>query len=79
MRPSSRLRSSTKFAEILSFSRTWDESRTCAACQAEGSSVDGRWERRVCESVRLEGDWRITFRIEGAEIEIIDLDYEDYR
>ena len=37
---------------------------------------------RVMCSVTLDGshskNWRITFRIDKAEIEIVDLDYEDY-
>ena len=32
----------------------------------------GRWSLFVTKN------WRITFRIDQAEIEILDLDYEDY-
>ena len=35
-------------------------------------------DRKGTWSLFVSRNWRITFRIEGAEIEIIDLDYEDY-
>jgi proteic killer suppression protein len=35
-------------------------------------------ERKGTWSLFVTRNWRITFRIDQAEIEIIDLDYEDY-
>ena len=35
-------------------------------------------DRRRIWSLFVTKNWRITFRIDQAEIEIIDLDYEDY-
>ena len=35
-------------------------------------------DRRGTWSLFVTKNWRITFRIDQAEIEIIDLDYEDY-
>ncbi|HEY5107184.1 MAG TPA: type II toxin-antitoxin system RelE/ParE family toxin [Caulobacteraceae bacterium] len=35
-------------------------------------------DRRGTWSLLVTKNWRITFRIDQAEIEIVDLDYEDY-
>jgi proteic killer suppression protein len=51
-----------------------DELRTIPGWKAHQLSADrkGTW------SLFVTRNWRITFRIDRAEIEIIDLDYEDY-
>ena len=35
-------------------------------------------ERKGVRSLSVTKNWRMTFQIDQAEIEIIDLDYEDY-
>ena len=51
-----------------------DELRTVQSWKAHQLTGDrkGTWSLFVTKN------WRITFRIEQTEIEIIDLDYEDY-
>ena len=51
-----------------------DELRTVPSWKAHQLTGDrkGTWSLFVTKN------WRITFRIEQTEIEIIDLDYEDY-
>jgi hypothetical protein len=57
-------------------SSTWCRRANCGPCQLECPSADrraqGTWILFVTRN------WRITFRIDQDEIEIIDLDYEDY-
>ncbi len=51
-----------------------DELRTVAAWKAHLLSGD----RKGVWSLFVSRNWRLTFRIDRDEIEIIDLDYEDY-
>lgn len=66
-----------KIRRIVSFLQDMereDELRTVPSWKAHQLTGDrkGRW------SLFVSKNWRITFRIEQTEIEIIDLDYEDY-
>ncbi len=66
-----------KIRKILSFLQDMeqeDELRSVPSWKAHQLTGDrkGTWSLFVTKN------WRITFRIEKAEIEIIDLDYEDY-
>lgn len=55
-----------------------NESHLDEHCRQAALTLRG-WLSRYSEAVRhVGGDWRITFRIDQTEIEIIDLDYEDY-
>jgi proteic killer suppression protein len=51
-----------------------DELRTVPSWKAHmlSGDRDGTW------SLFITKNWRLTFRIDQTEIEIIDLDYEDY-
>lgn len=51
-----------------------DELRTVPSWKAHQLTGD----RRSTWSLHVSKNWRLTFRIEKAAIEIIDLDYEDY-
>ncbi len=51
-----------------------DELRTVPSWKAHQLTGD----RRGVWSLFVTKNWRLTFRIDRAEIEIIDLDYEDY-
>ncbi|MEE3504178.1 type II toxin-antitoxin system RelE/ParE family toxin [Acidiphilium acidophilum] len=66
-----------KIRRIVSFLQDMereDELRTVPSWKAHRltGDRDGTWSLFVTKN------WRITFRIEQTEIEIIDLDYEDY-
>ena len=66
-----------KLRRIISFLQDMDqeeELRTVPSWKAHLLSGDrkGTWSLFVTKN------WRLTFRIDGTEIEIIDLDYEDY-
>lgn len=66
-----------KLRRIVSFLQDMEreeELRMVPAWKAHQLSGDrkGDWSLSVTKN------WRITFRIDQAEIEIIDLDYEDY-
>lgn len=66
-----------KLRRILSFLQDMereDELRTIPSWKAHQLAGDrkGTWSLSVTQN------WRITFRIDQAEIEIMDLDYEDY-
>ena len=66
-----------KIRDMLSFLQdmaTADELRTVPAWKAHQLTGDrkGTWALHVTK------DWRMTFEIDQTEIEIIDLDYEDY-
>ncbi len=66
-----------KVRNIVSFLQDMEqegELRTVPGWKAHQMTGDrkGTW------SLFVTRNWRITFRIEQAEIEIIDLDYEDY-
>lgn len=68
---------SPKFGAWCPSFRTWnkeDELRTVPSWRAHmlTGSRKGTWSLFVTKN------WRITFRIEQDEIEIIDLDFEDY-
>lgn len=67
----------TKVQHIVSFLQDMEreeELRTVPSWKAHmlGGDRKGRW------SVSVTKNWRMTFRIDRQEIEIIDLDYEDY-
>lgn len=51
-----------------------DELRTVPSWKAHQLTGD----RRGVWSLFVTKNWRLTFRVDQAEIEIIDLDYEDY-
>jgi proteic killer suppression protein len=53
---------------------TQDELRTVPSWKAHQLTGD----RKGAWSLFVTKNWRITFRIDQTEIEIIDLDYEDY-
>ncbi|SDL86319.1 proteic killer suppression protein [Paracoccus chinensis] len=66
-----------KLRHIVSFLQDMeqeDELRTVPSWKAHQLTGDrkGTW------SLFVTRNWRLTFRIDQAEIEIIDLDYEDY-
>jgi toxin HigB-1 len=66
-----------KIRDMLSFLQdmaTADELRTVPSWKAHQLTGDrkGTWALHVTKN------WRMTFQIDQAEIEIIDLDYEDY-
>ena len=66
-----------KLRRVVSFLQDMeceDELRTVPSWKAHQLTGDrkGTWSLFVTKN------WRITFRIDQAEIEIIDLDYEDY-
>ncbi|MET4697247.1 proteic killer suppression protein [Constrictibacter sp. MBR-5] len=66
-----------KIRRIISFLQDMereDELRTVPSWKAHQLTGDrkGTW------SLFVTRNWRITFRIDRAEIEIIDLDFEDY-
>lgn len=66
-----------KLRRIVSFLQDMgreDELRTVPSWKAHQLTGDrkGTWSLFVTKN------WRITFRIDQAEIEIVDLDYEDY-
>ena len=66
-----------KFRRIVTFLQDMereDELRTVPSWKAHQLTGDrkGTWSLFVTKN------WRITFRINQTEIEIIDLDYEDY-
>jgi proteic killer suppression protein len=66
-----------KIRDMLSFLQdmaTADELRTVPSWKAHQLTGDrkGTWALHVTKN------WRMTFQIDHAEIEIIDLDYEDY-
>jgi toxin HigB-1 len=66
-----------KIRKILSFLQDMeqeDELRSVPSWKAHQLTGD----RKGAWSLFVTKNWRITFRIEKAEIEIIDLDYEDY-
>jgi proteic killer suppression protein len=66
-----------KLRRILSFLQDMereDELRTVQSWKAHQLTGD----RKGVWSLFVTKNWRITFRIDQAEIEIIDLDYEDY-
>ena len=63
-------------ASSLSF-RTWngeEELRTVPGWRAHRLPGD----RRETWSLAVTANWRLTFRIDREEMEIVDLDYEDY-
>jgi len=67
----------SKLRRIVSFLQDMereDELRSVPSWKAHQLTGDrkGTWSPFVTKN------WRITFRIDQAEIEIIDLDYEDY-
>ncbi len=67
----------TKVQRIVSFLQDMeqeDELRTVPSWQAHMLTGD----RRGTWSLSVTRNWRMTFRIDRQEIEIIDLDYEDY-
>ena len=51
-----------------------DELRTVPSCKAHQLTGD----RKGAWSLFVTKNWRITFRIDQTEIEVFDLDYEDY-
>jgi len=66
-----------KIRKIIAFLQDMereDELRTVQSWKAHKLTGDrkGTW------SVFVSKNWRITFRIDQSEIEIVDLDYEDY-
>lgn len=66
-----------KLRKIISFLQDMeveDELRVAPSWKAHQLSGDrkGDW------SLSVTRNWRLTFRIDGQAIEIIDLDYEDY-
>jgi proteic killer suppression protein len=67
----------SKVGKIVSFLQDMEEEgelRTVPSWKAHQMTGDrkGTW------SLFVTRNWRITFRIDKAEIQIIDLDYEDY-
>jgi proteic killer suppression protein len=66
-----------KVRRILSFLQDMereDELRTVPSWKAHQLTGD----RRGTWSLFVTKNWRITFRVDRAELEIVDLDYEDY-
>lgn len=66
-----------KIRKIVSFLQDMeseDELRTVPSWKAHQLTGD----RKSTWSLFVTKNWRLTFRIEQVEIEIIDLDYEDY-
>ncbi len=66
-----------KLRRIVSFlqdMQTEDELRTVPSWKAHQLTGD----RRGTWSLFVTKNWRLTFRIDNNEIEIVDLDYEDY-
>ncbi|KZD11555.1 type II toxin-antitoxin system RelE/ParE family toxin [Oceanibaculum pacificum] len=66
-----------KLRRIVSFLQdmeTEDELRTVPSWKAHRLAGD----RKESWSLFVTRNWRITFRIDKAGIEIVDLDYEDY-
>ena len=66
-----------KIARIIAFLQDMadeDELRTVPTWKAHQLTGD----RRGVWSLFVGRNWRLTFRIERDELEIIDLDYEDY-
>jgi len=66
-----------KVGRIVSFLQDMGEEselRTVPAWKAHQLTGD----RKATWSLFVTRNWRITFRIDQTEIEIIDLDYEDY-
>jgi len=66
-----------KLRRMLSFLQDMereDELRTVPAWKAHQMTGD----RRGTWSLSVTRNWRLTFRIDREEIEIVDLDYEDY-
>jgi toxin HigB-1 len=66
-----------KLRNMLSFLQDMaleDELRTIPSWKAHQLSGD----RKGIWSLFVTKNWRLTFRIEQTEIEVIDLDYEDY-
>lgn len=63
-----------KIVSFLQDMESGDELRTVPSWKAHQLTGDrkGTWSLFVTKN------WRLTFRIEQIEIEIIDLDYEDY-
>jgi plasmid maintenance system killer protein len=64
----------TKIVSFLQDMEQENELRTVPSWKAHQMTGDrkGTW------SLFVTRNWRITFRIDNGEIEIIDLDYEDY-
>ncbi len=66
-----------KLRRIVSFSPGHGAGgRVADSPELEGTSADRRPQERL--ELFVTKNWRITFRIDQAELEIIDLDYEDY-
>lgn len=66
-----------KIRKIIAFLQDMEseeELRTIPSWKAHKLAGD----RKGAWSLFVSKNWRITFRIDQAEIEIIDLDYEDY-
>jgi toxin HigB-1 len=66
-----------KLRNMLSFLQDMereDELRTIPSWKAHQLSGD----RKGIWSLFVTKNWRLTFRVEQTEIEVIDLDYEDY-
>ncbi len=66
-----------KIRNILSFLQDMeraDELQSVPSWRAHQLTGD----RRGLWSLTVSRNWRITFRIDEAELEIVDLDYEDY-
>ena len=68
-----------RYARSSPSSKTWMEFEEASPDSGlAGPSTDRRSEGYLGVST-VGRDWRITFRIDSAENEIVDLDYEDYR
>jgi proteic killer suppression protein len=66
-----------KLRRMISFlqdMQTEEELRTVSSWKAHQLTGD----RRGTWSLFVTKNWRLTFRIDNEEIEVIDLDYEDY-
>jgi proteic killer suppression protein len=66
-----------KLRKIVSFLQDMDhESELRAVPSWKAHQLTG--DRRGCWSISVTRNWRLTFRIDAKEVEIVDLDYEDY-
>lgn len=67
----------TKLRRIISFLQDMDREEELRAIPSwKAHQLTG--DRKGTWSLSITKNWRITFRIDRAEIEIVDLDYEDY-
>ena len=66
-----------KIRNILSFVQEIDDAEELRAIPSWGARLLGG-DRKGCWSLSVSRNWRLTFHVDDAEQEIVDLDFEDY-